>query len=735
MGLSNELIAQFAKLTKTERNTKTESTHNGTIKIVDNAKYVKLDGSDQLTPISTTADIHDGDRVTVMIKNHSATVTGNITSPSARTNDLQETAGKVDGWDSRITDVEILVADKVSTTEFDAQTGRIDNLVSDNVVIKDTLTANTAIVEEIKAENVVISERLDATEAYIENLETNFLTVEIADIRYASIEELEAIDADVYNLNATYATFETTTTNRLSAIDATISDLDATYATIDDLVVERARIDVIEAGQLGADSALIKQLQSDVADISTLMFGSASGDVIQSSFSNAVIAQLGNAQIKSAMIESVSANKITAGDIITNNVRVMSEDGKLLISDETIQISDNSRVRVQIGKDAAGDYSINIWDEAGNLMFSEGGITDSAIKQAIIRDNMISDTANISAYKLNINSLFEVINGSTNTIKATRIYLDDESQTLNVAFTSLSSDVNSLENTVTSQGTELSIIQGQISSKVWQEDIDASSDLMSTKYSSLEQTVDSMNVVIASHTNQVETLSDKMTSVETNLNGFKTTVSDTYATKSEVSELQITSDGLVARVADMATTEDIANINSSNELTEERMASAESLLQQLANSMSMLVTDGNGESLMVQTENGWTFSTNEIQEAVNSALENLNDLINEVGDTASTVDTLKQAVSDLGILNDYVKIGTYENEPCIELGESDSDFKLLITNTRIMFMEGSGVPAYLNNQSLFIKKAVVEEELQQGQFVWKVRANGNLGLIWKGAAN
>ena len=511
--------------------------------------------------------------------------------------------------------------------------------------------------------------------------------------------------------------------------------MDATYATIDDLVVERARIDVIEAGQLGADSALIKQLQSDVADISTLMFGSASGDVIQSSFSNAVIAQLGNAQIKSAMIESVSANKITAGDIITNNVRVMSEDGKLLISDETIQISDNSRVRVQIGKDAAGDYSINIWDEAGNLMFSEGGITDSAIKQAIIRDNMISDTANISAYKLNINSLFEVINGSTNTIKATRIYLDDESQTLNVAFTSLSSDVNSLENTVTSQGTELSIIQGQISSKVWQEDIDASSDLMSTKYSSLEQTVDSMNVVIASHTNQVETLSDKMTSVETNLNGFKTTVSDTYATKSEVSELQITSDGLVARVADMATTEDIANINSSNELTEERMASAESLLQQLANSMSMLVTDGNGESLMVQTENGWTFSTNEIQEAVNSALENLNDLINEVGDTASTVDTLKQAVSDLGILNDYVKIGTYENEPCIELGESDSDFKLLITNTRIMFMEGSGVPAYLNNQSLFIKKAVVEEELQQGQFVWKVRANGNLGLIWKGAAN
>jgi hypothetical protein len=71
-------------------------------------------------------------------------------------------------------------------------------------------------------------------------------------------------------------------------------------------------------------------------------------------------------------------------------------------------------------------------------------------------------------------------------------------------------------------------------------------------------------------------------------------------------------------------------------------------------------------------------------------------------------------------------------EPCIELGEKDSDFKLVITNTRIMFMEGESVPAYINNQSLHITKAVIEEEIQQGEFVWKVRANGNMGLMWKG---
>lgn len=89
-------------------------------------------------------------------------------------------------------------------------------------------------------------------------------------------------------------------------------------------------------------------------------------------------------------------------------------------------------------------------------------------------------------------------------------------------------------------------------------------------------------------------------------------------------------------------------------------------------------------------------------------------------------------ISDIGMIGEYVKIGMYEGEPCIELGEKDSDFKLIITNTRINFMEGTAVPAYINNQSLHITKAVIEEELQQGEFIWKVRSNGNMGLMWKG---
>lgn len=83
MRLSNDLITQFAKLTKTEKQ-KRETTSYGTIVEDGGTTYVRLDGSSMLTPISTTVAMAPGERVTVMIKNHIAIVTGNITSPSAR---------------------------------------------------------------------------------------------------------------------------------------------------------------------------------------------------------------------------------------------------------------------------------------------------------------------------------------------------------------------------------------------------------------------------------------------------------------------------------------------------------------------------------------------------------------------------------------------------------------------------------------------------------------------------
>lgn len=562
MGLSSDLISQFVKVTKDEEPVKQESTVYGTMKVYDGKTYVQLDGSDLLTPVSTTADANDGERVTVLIKNHTATVTGNISSPSARTDTVKEIG-------DQISEFEVVVADKVSTKQLAASVASIKKLLGDEAVINE-LEANGANIGELYA-TVASIEKLNADIAEIDKLIATKADISLLEAKYALIEDLTATNAKLNNLISTYGDFQSLTTEKFEAVDADIKNLVAEdvvintalaeKATIADLEAAEARIGKIEAGYLTASSAEITDLQSDVAEIDTLIFGSASGSTIQTTFANAVIAMLGDAQIKAAMIESITADQIVSGDILTNNVRVVSEDGKLVISDETIQISDENRVRVQIGKDAKGDYSINIWDADGNLMFSEGGITDSAIKEAIIRDDMVSDTANISASKLNIDSLFSVINeDGSNTLKASKILLDADNQTLDVAFKEMTDSVDGLNSTVESQGTDISVIQGQIESKIWKQEIDEATDEMSTQYSELKQNVDSISATVASHTSQIATkadsstvyaIRDRVTNVETDLDGFRTSVSETYATKESVDGIQIGARNLIRNATSM----------------------------------------------------------------------------------------------------------------------------------------------------------------------------------------
>lgn len=542
MGLSSDLIAQFVKITNDNSKTKTETTLYGTVVEKDGSVYVKIDGSDQYTPVSTTTDVKDGERVTVMIKNHQAVITGNISSPAARTEDVQNLGRK-------ITEVETLVADKVSTKVLEAEQARITSLEAKNVTITNKLEAAEVNITKLAAEDVTINGKLTAVEGNIETLTTKKLDASVADITYATIKSLEATDTKVNNLEATYGDFKKLTTDNFEAVNGNIEKL-----ATNKLDASVANITYATIKELNATKGAISSLESDVADIDTLIFGSASGTTIQTSFANAVIAQLGNAQIKSAMIDNVSASKITTGNISTNNVKILSDDGKMLISDETIQISDDSRVRVQIGKDAANDYSINVWDDSGNLMFSKGGITDSAIKEAIIRNDMVSESANISASKLDIDSLFEEINSSSKTIKSTKIYLDDKKQTLDVAFTSLTTGVGDLQNGLTSQGTQISAIQGQITSKIWKDDIDEAKGILSNQYSSLEQEVNNISATVGQHTSQISkkadgstvtAVSNKVTELETDLSGFKSTVSNTYATKNEFENIAIGGRNLV----------------------------------------------------------------------------------------------------------------------------------------------------------------------------------------------
>ena len=286
MALSHELISQFAKIVKYDKKQSAESTVYGTVVTDGNGhKYVKLDGSDQLTPLtdnerpsadSTTASVNDGERVSVLIKNHTATITGNVSSPSVRSDDFKN-------LDDQVTDIkkfDIVIAERVQANE-----GYIKKLQTDKADVGDLTAANAKITElETKKASV---EELNAAKAEITDLKTTKLDTEVANATYATIKNLDATNANLENLDATYGQFQELATNKFAAVDADIEKLDteklsattadAKYATIDFSNIGMAAIQ-----KLFTDSGIIGDLVVSEGHITGKLVGvTIIGDLIE----------------------------------------------------------------------------------------------------------------------------------------------------------------------------------------------------------------------------------------------------------------------------------------------------------------------------------------------------------------------------------------------------------------------------------------------------------------------
>lgn len=322
-----------------------------------------------------------------------------------------------------------------------------ERIYSDLILAKELITKKVD-AEWVKA-NTVQAETVVAINNELENIRNNYLKSNIAEIKYATIESLKGVSGE----------FEQFKTNDFTAITGKVNDLTV-----------------------------------GVEKVNTLMFGSAIGESITTDFANSVVSMIGTAQIKDSMIDSLDAKKIKALDVDTTDVKVHSKDGKSQWRDNTIQISDSKRVRVQIGKDTSGDYNMYVWDVKGNLMFDALGLTEQGVQREIIRNDMVKEDANISAGKLDIESLFNVINNDgTHTLKSNKIYLDDAAQTLNV----LLQDIKTGSGKDYSEwGSLLKQSDDFITQKLWwTENIDGTS--VKEKFSNVNQTLQEYSVSLS----------------------------------------------------------------------------------------------------------------------------------------------------------------------------------------------------------------------------------------------
>lgn len=281
MALSTDLISQFVKVTKDETKDNKGSTVYGEAVKYNDKDYVKIDGSDLLTPISSSSIVVDeGERVAILIKDHTATVTGNITSPAGTDKSVQNVSQKV-------TELYSVVAEKATFEQLEAEKARIDDLVADNVTIKEQLTADSANIRYLKAKDVTIEGKLTAAEADIENLETKKLDSSVADIKYATIENLNSTNADIHNLTGEFADFKVATVDRLNANDANIESLQTNKLDAKEAAIKYANIDfsnINEAAvqKLFSDSGIIKDLVVSEGKITGELVGvTIKGDLIE----------------------------------------------------------------------------------------------------------------------------------------------------------------------------------------------------------------------------------------------------------------------------------------------------------------------------------------------------------------------------------------------------------------------------------------------------------------------
>lgn len=413
-----DVLSKFVKITNDDSSkTKTESTVYGTLVEDAGVKYVKIDGSDLLTPVRYTAIAGHGERVLVMIKNHTAVVTGNLSAPSIRnidltdfgeelTNDITNFEGivtdKLVANDALINDLKaenvtingILIANEAEiedlkvenatiTDKLTANEAEINDLKAENVVVNGKLTANEAEIEDLRAENVTVNGKLDANEADINNLKaenvdiSGKLTANEAEIKKLDVEKLSAESADLKYANIDFANIDYAAIENLYAKSGIIENLTISEGTVTGKLVGVTIVgDLIEGGTVVADKLVVLGEDGLYYKLNTDGMKVEAEQTEYNSIHGSIITA-----------ESITASKITVDDLVAFNATI----GGFNLTDSAIY----SGVKESVDNTTRGIYL----DKTGQIAFGDTNNfvkffkdTDGSYKLAISADSILFGT-------------------------------------------------------------------------------------------------------------------------------------------------------------------------------------------------------------------------------------------------------------------------------------------------------------------------------------------------------
>ena len=292
MSLDKKVIKDFVAAVNKKEETKTPTILTGTVHREGGTVFVKIDGSESLTPVSTVINVENGERVTLTIENHKAMITGNLSSPAARGNEVE--------------DLKVIVGDKVSTAELEAITAKVGEIDGDVANFKETTT-----------------EKLTAQDANIKKIDGD-----VANFKETTTEKLSANEANIKKIDGDVANFKETTTEKLKANSAAIGSLDSTFANFKDATAEKfkaneASIEDLKTGKLSAKDADLKYANIDFSNI-----GKTAMEYFYAQSGLVKDVKIGDATITGELVGvTISGDLLKGNTVVADKLVIKGSDG------------------------------------------------------------------------------------------------------------------------------------------------------------------------------------------------------------------------------------------------------------------------------------------------------------------------------------------------------------------------------------------------------------------------
>lgn len=231
VALSNDLISEFVEITNDQAENKQETTMYGTIRLHNGKRCVQIDGSEVLTPIKATVDAIPGDRVTVLVKDHSVIVNGSTSSPAARKSNLDEVNDHVTALDESGR----IVESRVNIVE-----SNINTINSEMIAIDSSLNTMQSDIQTIDSD-------ISTIRSDIQNIDTTVTNQGSTIVNIQSDIQTQGSDIDILNSAFTIRGgrvigLKSLELEDIKADNATLTNLFVTTGILKDAIISQGKV-------------------------------------------------------------------------------------------------------------------------------------------------------------------------------------------------------------------------------------------------------------------------------------------------------------------------------------------------------------------------------------------------------------------------------------------------------------------------------------------------------------